>query len=226
MFLLPDSWNDNYEVDVVAYADGRDVTTIRSVYGFTVGLGQDLALLHSKRRLPCSDFPLPHRFHTQPNHSQSAYIPQNIHLLAYNGTPNLEATYAQYPHTPRKTLDAAFVDLHPDYLSYAKAATSTHWSPDAINHRASSHGGASGGGLYNDDGKLIGTFYVIKRANSSGIHSRGATVLDPTDPTKRIVDVTCDNKAVALDGQHASVFLRSVVAPRLSPAVTAVWRAM
>jgi len=66
-------------------------------------------------------------------------------------TPNI-----LIPHTPRKTLDAAFVDLHPDYPSYAKAATSTHWSRDAINHSASSHGGASGGGLYNDDGKRIG----------------------------------------------------------------------
>ena len=73
MFLLPDPSYD-YEVEVAAFADGGDVTTVRTINGLSVPLNADMALLFSKRRLPCSDFPLPARFHTPPSHSSATQV--------------------------------------------------------------------------------------------------------------------------------------------------------
>lgn len=155
MFLLPDPSYD-YEVEVAAFADGGDATTVRTINGLSVPLNADMALLFSKRRLPCSDFPLPARFHTSPSHSSVTQVPQKFHLLAYNGLPNIPRIYSQYPSTTQQKLNSAFNELYPDHLSYADGVTSSRWDQDTIFHRVSSHAGASGAGLFNVDGKLIG----------------------------------------------------------------------
>jgi hypothetical protein len=155
MFILPDPSHD-YEVEVAAFANGGDATTVRIIYGLSVPFNADVAQLFSKRRLPCSDFPLPARYHIPPNHSSVTQVPQKVHLLAYNGLPNVPRIYSQYPNTTQQKLNSAFNELFPDHLCYVDGVTSSRWDQDTIFHRVSSHVGASGAGLFNNDGKLIG----------------------------------------------------------------------
>ena len=45
----------------------------------------------------------------------------------------------------------------------------------------------------------------------------------PTDPTKWIVDTSCNNVAMALDGTYILSFLKNVVAPRLNHDMQSQW---
>jgi len=158
MFVLPDSLYD-FEVNVIAYGDGRDVSSIRIKTDDDPipPIGNDFALLYSTRPLRCQQFPQPGRFHVPPNDSDSTKASKSISLIAYNGIPDPEKIYRYYPKTSKEKLDESFKLLYPDQLSYATGVTSNHfWSPDTIYHRVSSYNGASGCGIFDQAGRLIG----------------------------------------------------------------------
>jgi hypothetical protein len=55
---------DDFDVTVVAYVDGRDPNQIRTVHNSIVPIAYDCALLYSKKSLGVKSFPIPARSHT------------------------------------------------------------------------------------------------------------------------------------------------------------------
>jgi len=144
------------EVNVVSFADGKDPNLIRTHRGRPVDIDVDCVLLHSRNPLPTSFFPSPSLSHSPPNDQPTTYKPYPVCLLAYNGVPDMTKQYMSFPFTPKQILNKAFLDLYPDHLSFCTGDTGAAWNVNVIQHRVSSHNGASGGGLFDLDGNLIG----------------------------------------------------------------------
>jgi hypothetical protein len=81
----------------------------------------------------------------------------------YNGNTVIWNEKSKYPHTPRNELLKAMTELYPNQLSFSEGHTDgSRFDPDVVIYNISSHGGASGGGVFNDAGMLIGITPVIK----------------------------------------------------------------
>jgi hypothetical protein len=157
MFMAPEVGKD-LEVDVIAFADGGTTKDVRTVNGGVGPIGSDIALLYSRTKLPVKEFPRPGRAHAPPNDKAATITPFKCTLLAYNDAPDMYSEPAKYPLTPAQDLLKAIQELYPDRLSFAEGDTDgLRFDDNAVFYRISSYGGASGGGLCNDAGKLIGT---------------------------------------------------------------------
>ena len=156
MFNRPDEKLD-FEVEVLAYADGTDPKKVRAANGGQVDIDVDCVLLYSKRSLCLKNYPKPGRAHNPPQDKSSTSVEQNVSLLAYNGYPTSIALQEDYPNTPPAILHQAIRDLWIDRLSYATGKTEKgQFDINSIYHRISSYGGASGGPLMDEDGNVIG----------------------------------------------------------------------
>ena len=160
---------EDFDVTIVAYADGHDPNAIRTVHNSMVPLAYDCVLLHSQKSLGIKSFPIPGRSHSPPHDDTATTFPVNIALLCYNGCPSAVVMRNEYPNTKLNDLYTAIKDLWIDRLSYSTGKTSVAcFDKDAIYHRISSLPGASGGPILDVTGKLIG----ISRSLLSIIMSR------------------------------------------------------
>ena len=146
MFMLPDPLYD-YEVELVAFGSGTPVDGIKVVQTSSdaVPLEYGIALLYSRRPLPCSEFPEPARWRDP---SQYNTIPplHRVAMIGYNAPPNMDKLYPLYPYAHQDQLDDAYRKLYPNHLSYRTGVTSQkYFSTSAVCHLVSGHNGSSGG---------------------------------------------------------------------------------
>jgi len=147
----------DFDVIIVAYADGHDPNIIRTVYNGIVPLAYDCVLLHSQRPLGIKSFPIPARCHYPPYDDATTTSPVDISLLCYNGNPDPIMIRDQYPNTKVNDLHTAITDLWIDRLSYSIGKTTVaNFDKNAIYHRISCLAGASGGPILDAQGKFIG----------------------------------------------------------------------
>jgi hypothetical protein len=158
MFSFPDQ-NKDIEVDIVAWADGRDIQRVSSITGSGVNIANDLILLRSRSKLSSNDYPIPGDAHFPANNTQATIIERPCSLFAYNRTPHPAIEGLRYPHTPAPILERALRQLCPDALSYAQGVTTATYDPDIIFHKISTHGGSPGGGIYNEQGRIVGSVF-------------------------------------------------------------------
>lgn len=155
MFMMPK--DGDFEVDVIAFADGGTTKNVRTVNGGVGPIGSDIALLYSRTKLPVKEFPRPGRAHAPPNDKAATITPFKCTLFAYNTMPDILREPARYPFTPYQDLLKAMQELYPDMLSFAKGDTDGfRFDFNTVFYKISSYCGASGGGLFNDTGELIG----------------------------------------------------------------------
>lgn len=153
---------EDFDVTIVAYADGHDPNTIRTVHNSMVPLAYDCVLLHSQKSLGINSFPIPGRSHSPPHNDASTTFPVNIALLCYNGYPSADMMREEYPNTKTGDLYTAIKDLWIDRLSYSTGKTTVaHFDKDAIYHRISSLPGALGGPILDANGKFIGMSHSL-----------------------------------------------------------------
>ena len=156
MFMIPENGKD-FEVELVAFADGGPVNQIRTIHGSTCRVGVDIALLYSRNRLPVKDFPKPTRAHAPPNNSVVSQQQTNCTLFVYNSVPDMTKIWLMYPSTPRDALLRAVEQLYAELLSVAKGTTNwVRFDSEAILYQISTYYGASGAGVFDDYGKLMG----------------------------------------------------------------------
>jgi hypothetical protein len=147
----------DYQVDVVAYGDRHPVSKIRLASNTgMVELGDDIALLYSRKSLNLKSYPHPTKYHLPPNDKPESMTSQDVGLLCYNGLPTMSQLEQHYPQSPRKALYDAVGDIWIDRLSYGKGKTAMKYDDDGIYHRISCYAGASGGWVINAAGKPIG----------------------------------------------------------------------
>ena len=161
MLMFPTT--DDYEVQLLAFCDGRDTSTIHTYdgTGFPCSIEKDVAVLYSPRPLPVSVFPKPARYHVPPNNHPHTMSTKPAMLLAYNGVPDISKEIKRYPNTPRNELVKALGEMFGDRLSMSSGMITTRYDRDIISYRISSHSGASGGGLFDEDGNLIGSTLIV-----------------------------------------------------------------
>ena len=159
----------DYEVQLVAFCDGRSTSTVHT-YDATrppCPIEKDLVLLYSHRTLPVSAFPKPTRYHVPPNNDPHTMVSKPAMVIAYNGLPDISKEIKRYPNTPRDKLVTAFGEVFGDRLSISRGSTDARYDRDVISYRISSHSGASGAGLFDEEGNLIGltllTHYLTKQ---------------------------------------------------------------
>lgn len=160
---------EDFDATIIAYADGHDPNTIRTVHNSIVPLAYDCVLLHSQKSLGIKSFPVPGRSHSPPHNDAATTFPIDIALLCYNGYPSAEMMRDEYPNTKVGDLHTAIQDLWIDRLSYSTGKTTVaRFDKDAVYHRISCVAGASGGALLDANGKFIG----ISRSLLSVLMSR------------------------------------------------------
>jgi hypothetical protein len=153
---------EDFDVIIVAYADGHDPNIIRTVHNSIVPLAYDCVLLHSQRSLGIKSFPIPARSHYPPHNDAATTFPIDIALLCYNGNPSPVIMRDRYPNTKASDLYAAITDLWIDRLSYSTGKTTVaRFDRDAIFHQISCLAGASGGPILDSKGKIIGISCAI-----------------------------------------------------------------
>lgn len=156
MFLFPEKGKD-FEVQIVAFADGGPTKTLRTVNGKINPIAIDVALLYSPTKLPVKKFLKPARAHAPRNDRAAGVIPTKCTLFAYNGNPVIWNEKSKYPNTPQNELLKAMIELYPNRLSFAEGhMDGLRFEPDVVIYNISSQGEASGGGVFNDAGMLIG----------------------------------------------------------------------
>lgn len=211
------------DVTVVAYADGHDPATLRTVNGTIIPIQFDVALLHSQISLGLKDYPTPAKYHVPPHDKAATDRPADIAMLGYNGAPSMSTLVAGYPAVAQVDLVNAVRDLWIDRLSYSPGKTAaSNFGIDVIVHRISCLPGASGSPILDCNGNIIGIF-VSRSVHMKGLHSRGSHVQSTTNPALWMVDTTCSNYAVSLDATHIKPFFKNVVIPRLSANVRPRW---
>lgn len=148
---------EDFEVTIVAYADGHDPNMIRIVHNTVVPLAYDCVLLYSQRSLGLKSFPIPARFHYPPHNDAATTFPVDLALICYNGNPSPVMMRNRYPNTNVNDLYTAITDLWIDRLSYSTGKTTVaRFNMDAIYHRISCLAGASGGPILDVKGQFIG----------------------------------------------------------------------
>lgn len=157
---------EDYDVAIVAYADGHDPNTIRTVQNSIVPLAYDCVLLYSQRSLGIKSFPIPARSHYPPHNDAATTVPVDIALLCYNGNPSPIMIRDRYPYTQVDGLYTAITELWIDRLSYSTGKTAVaRFDTDAIYHRISCLAGASGGPILDASGKFIGIPFAAQYSN-------------------------------------------------------------
>ena len=158
----------DFEVNIVAWADGAPTDQIREITNTNVALNNDLVLLHSPIKLAgLKSFPVPRRFHAPPNDTAATAQQEKLIMLAYNGLPSIKEECPWYPQTPRAKIVNAFERLYPDALSWSEGPTEPGvFDADVVFHRISTFCGASGSGIFDDKGRLVGSspFWFSKQA--------------------------------------------------------------
>ena len=156
IFLLPEKGKD-FEVEVIAFANSGPTKLLRTVNGKINPVGVDIALLYSLTKLPPKECIKPAGAHGPPNDRAAGVTPMKCTLFAYNGNSVIWNEKSKYPHMPQNELLKAMKELCLNRLSFAEGHMDAfRFEPDAVLYNISSHGGASGGGVFNDSGMLIG----------------------------------------------------------------------
>ena len=149
----------DFEVNIDAWADEAPTDQIRQVKNTNIALNNDLVLLNSPTKLPrLESFPVPCRFHTPPNDTAATARQDKLIMLAYNGLPNIVEEYPRYPKTTRNMIIEAIERLHPDSLSWSEGfPESRAYDADVVFYRISTYCSASGSGIFDDKGRLVGS---------------------------------------------------------------------
>jgi hypothetical protein len=80
-------------------------------------------------------------------------------MLTYNGHPIIKEECPWYPQTPRAEIVNAFERLYPDTLSWSERPTEPGvFDADVVFHGISTFCGASGSGIFDDKGRLVGSY--------------------------------------------------------------------
>ena len=154
MSYMPEAGVD-LKCTVVGWADGAPTDVIRVP---ETPLQADLVLLHCTTRLEMDHFPAPRKFHSPPNNQAATTISEEVHMLAYNGLPGPKEEIKLYPNTTKKEVLSAYRSLYPDSLSWSKGPTEPQrYDPYTVFYKISTFCGASGAGIFNAEGKLIGS---------------------------------------------------------------------
>ena len=126
--------------------------------GAETPLHTDIVLLHSATRLEMENFPTPRKFHTPPNDRAITTISEQVHLLAYNGLPSPSEDLHMYPNTSKKDIFSAYRNLYPDSLSWTNGPSEPgRYDANTVFYRISTFSGASGAGVFDVEGRLIGS---------------------------------------------------------------------
>jgi len=156
MSYLPEEGKD-IECHIVAWVDGLSPDVIR----FTndqMPIQTDLVLLRSATKLPMVNFPSPRAFHNNPNDKAETTVSEALQSLQYNGLPGPHEDSDMYPNTSHKDIISAYYNLYPNSLSWSTGpSVPGRHHPDIVFYRISNFCGASGGGVFDKDGKLVGS---------------------------------------------------------------------
>ena len=163
MSYMPEAGVD-LKCTVVGWADGAPADVIRVP---ETPLQADLVLLHCTTRLEMDHFPAPRKFHSPPNNQATTTISEEVHMLAYNGLPSYKEDIKLYPcNTTKKEVLSAYRSLYPDSLSWSKGPTEPQrYVPSTVFYKISTFCGALGAGIFNAEGKLIGSALSSRRAD-------------------------------------------------------------
>jgi len=157
MSYLPEPEMD-LECTILGWADGSPIDTIRVSTNSETPLHTDIVLLHSATRLEMENFPTPRKFHTPPNDRAITTISEQVHLLAYNGLPSPSEDLHMYPNTSKKDVFSAYRNLYPDSLSWTNGPSEPgRYDANTVFYRISTFSGASGAGVFDVEGRLIGS---------------------------------------------------------------------
>ena len=166
MLMFPERGVD-FEVNIAAWADGAPTDQIREVENTNIALNNDLVLLNSPIKLAhLESFPMPGRFHMQLNDTAATARQDKLIMLAYNGLPNIVEEYPRYPNTSRNMVIEAIKKLYPDSLSWSEGfSESGILDTDVVFYRISTYCGASGSGIFDNKGHLVGSSSLIFQAS-------------------------------------------------------------
>jgi hypothetical protein len=157
MSYLPEAGKD-FECTIVGWADGSPTDKIR-VPTIETPLHTDLVLLHCTSRFDMDHFPVPRKFHNPQNDTAAPTVSEEVHMLAYNGLPRPGEEVHLYPNTSKKDILSAYHNLYPDSLSWAHGpSVPERYDADTVFYRISTSCGAPGAGIFDSEGKLIGSF--------------------------------------------------------------------
>lgn len=157
MYTMPVDGVD-LECSIVAWADGGPTDIIREQKFAGTTISNDMALLYCPTKLGMKAFPNPRKFHSTPNNTAEPRQSELLNMLAYNGSPNPIEDLPTYPYTAAKDILHAFNNLSPNYLSWNSGPSEASRSePDTIFYRISTYAGASGAGIFDVAGNLVGS---------------------------------------------------------------------
>jgi len=143
------SWPDGSPIDVVRFTNNQ------------MSMENDVVLLYSATKLAMDHFPPPRAFHKPPNNSITTAVPERLHSLVYNGLPGPNEDTDMYPNTPKDAILSAYANLHPDCLSWTCGPSETsRYDANVVFYRISVFCGASGGGVFDEEGRLVGSFLL------------------------------------------------------------------
>jgi len=109
--MLPSPQDSDFEVEVVAWADGFNPRHVRHGHNYVPSIATDFVLLRSKNPFPLSESPTPVRYHRPPHDKLGTTFAQEVSLLCYNDQPNELKLQAQYPNTSLDKLQTAVQEL-------------------------------------------------------------------------------------------------------------------
>jgi hypothetical protein len=133
---------------------------MRETTNTNVAHNNDLVLLYSPMKLArLKSFPVPRRFHTPPNDTAATTQQETLIMLAYNSPPIIKEECPWYPQMPRAEIVNAFERPYPDTLSWSEGPTEPGiFDADVVFQRISTFCGASGSGIFDDKGRLVGSY--------------------------------------------------------------------
>jgi hypothetical protein len=169
MAMLPNKEKDIL-CTIAAWADGAPTDKIRESKIANTNPKNDIVLLHSARTLKeshffafHSPFVFPRRFHAPATDDSTTTKSININMLSYNGVPMVTEGLCLYPNTPREDVIAGLTALYPGTLSWSQGVTEPSRSDgDLVYYKISTWCGSSGSGVFDSDGRLIGSPFCLE----------------------------------------------------------------
>jgi hypothetical protein len=134
----------DYEVQLLAFCDGRYISAIRTYgTGLPYPIEKDIAIfLYSPHLLPVSAFPKPAHYYVLPNNHPHNMVAKLEMFLAYNGVPDCQKEIKRYPNAPKNELVKTLGELFGDRLSISKGMANASYDRDNVSYKISSHSGA------------------------------------------------------------------------------------